>query len=241
MYRSFFALSILATSSTLTPWAGADVIIASEVGDLTYTDSGGASSSVSVDGSTLTIDTSKNGAVQGAFSSVSIPDDGDSLMVDFDLQFDVAPASGSSFYVDFTNSSSGDYYRVAFDAGGGSQSVVFSEDGDTNLGKFTGNALGTSSQQVTFSLTRNSTGDGMDLTLDSSLIQTSPRTVGNDISPVASTFDRVSFGFTGDAFNNQEIVATISNLTLTTTVPEPGTIVLTLLGLGLLTSRRRVV
>lgn len=219
----------------------ADVIIADSVADLTRTDSGGASSSVSSD--TLTIATSKNSSVVGDFgSAVELANNGDFLTVSYTVQFDNVPAdTASSFGIGFLSSTNSHFFEVTFNPASTSNTVTFRELGDTNLGKYGGNLASTDAQTISFTLTRN--GADMDLTVDSSLIAVSPRTVQNDVLPLgASSFDRINFSFNGNAYNEDfggsPITATVTNFSITTNVvPEPGSMLL--IGGGVLMLCRR--
>jgi hypothetical protein len=236
------------------PQADAAIIVADSVDDLTYTSSGGATASVS--GSTLTIGTSKNSFVLGALpNTVEIDGDTETLTASFTIQFDNVPVSnGTSFGVGFADSTKAAasipsiyFYEVAFDPQGGSSAVTFSEGDDTNLGKVDGNALTTSPQTVSFSLTTS--GADMNLSSTSSLITSTTASVNNDVTPVQTTsFDTFYLIFNGNGFNEEfdgeNVEATVTNLSITTTgtIPEPGSLMVTAAaGLCLLTRRWRSV
>lgn len=234
-------LAFGACAALMAPAATADIIIADSVADLTRTDSGGASSSVSSD--TLTIATSKNSSVEGDFgTTVELANNGDYLTVSYTVQFDNVPVNtSSSFGIGFLSSSNSHFFEVAFNPVSTSNTVVFRELGDTNLNKYDGNLASTDTQTISFTLTRN--GADMDLTVDSSLIAVSPRTVQNDVLPLgASSFDRINFSFNGNAYNEDfggnPITATVTDFSITTNVvPEPGSMLL--IGGGVLMLCRR--
>ncbi len=222
----------------------ADVTVVDSVTDLTWVGSNGASAATGTD--TLTITTSKNSNVSASLpSSIEIPNTDDQITVSFSITFDHVPANTSStFGVALADSTSGGtFYSVLINPAGGAQSVVFGETGDSNLGKFAGNVLTTDAQSLSFSLTKTSTGNGLDLTADSSLLTVSPKTADVDITPVqTTTFDTVRFLFNGNAWNEEfggnPIQATVTDFTVTTTVPEPSSMALATFGLLAILQRR---
>ena len=240
-------LSALALVALAAPALG-DVTLVSNVTDLTWVDSGGASSSES-GGDTLLIDTSKNSAVTASLpSAVAIPATGDFLTVTFEVTFDNVPTeTSSSFGIGFGDSSTGGYfYQVSINplAAPSGSGVVFAEGGDTNLGKYESLGFGTTAHTVAFTVTNVDNGADLDLTAASDVISGSPRTVGLDITPATTTtLDTVYFNFRGNAWNEEfdgdPIQATITNFSVTSNIPEPGSLGLTLLGLLCLVPRRR--
>lgn len=251
MFKPILFSMILSTVLLLVSQADAAEVIVDSVADLTWSDAGGASSSVTSD--VLTIQTSKNSSVAASLpAAVSIPAMDDFITVTFDVTLDNVPANTSSaFEVGFRDSASGDYfYKVALNPLGGTQGATFSEGGDSNLGKDDTLAFGTTTHTLWFTLTKIATDTGLSLTAAGGLINEAGNTATRNADlgppPQTTTFDTLFFGFTGNAWNEtfgagaDTVTATIENLSVTTSaIPEPGSAGLVGLGLLCVLGRRR--
>lgn len=210
--------------------APAETIIADSASSLTWQDSGGAASTL--DGTTLNIVADKNSQVTAGFSGLSLANDGDYLTVQFDLARS-GPAmadDGSTLEIWFDGTHG---YAVAFEPFGGANQAIFRETGDTNLGKFNSLAIGSTAQTVSFTISRILTGNGLELTATGDLVDTTgnTKTVESDlVFDPATTFSEIYFKFPGSGWINNDQNISISNFSVTTSVPEPAMI--GMLGLG---------
>lgn len=229
--------------------------VADEIGDLSFSYQAG-SSQVSSSATSLSIQTSKNSFASADFSSAYDLGVGDSITVSFSMALDaVFTDTFSSFdfgFVDSTIAGSvgvpdlGYDYAVQFDPVDTSNGIGFREGDDNNLGKFdTSSGFGTNTNTFTFSILRTGA-DTCDITGDSN-ISSVARTVGNDVTPLQTTsFDRFYLAFRGSGWNEDlgsgTAVATLSDFSITTTVPEPSAYALLsgLLGLSYVMLRRRI-
>lgn len=220
MKQTFHLISLIATAVTLANAASwtAD--------DLSWSDSGGASSSVN--NGTLVITASKNSQVEAGVPLTPLSETGRFVRVSCDIAVSDGPFAddGSSLRIGFKDSTSGYAYYAALEPVGGGSQAIFGETDDTNLGRFDVQPLGAASQTVTFELMKTGTGNGMDLTASGSLV-TEPGgtiTVEPDILPLGSTsFDTVYFYCSGALWLGGQTI-TLSNLLIEcveTNAPDP--------------------
>ncbi len=155
--------------------------------DLSWGDSGGASSSVSAD--TLTITAAKNSTVSAPLPDpVVLSESGERISVSFDITVSGGPFAddGSSLRIGFANSNY--TYFAAFEPVGGASQAIFGETDDPNLGRFDSFPLGTVSRSVTFTLDQNDL-TGLILTASGSAVDEAGNSISADpdILPAAAT------------------------------------------------------
>ncbi len=194
--------------------------LADSPADLIWTNSGGASSSVS--GDVLSITAAKNSQVLASLpSTVTLAETNDALTVSFEVTITGSAFAddGSALKIGFNDSSNAYSYAVAIEPYGGDNQAVFSETDDFNLGKFDVSAMGSDTWTVSFELTKTDTSAGLELTATGSVVSAGSVSVEPDIIPATTTsFDEISLNFTGSQWLNAQTV-TVENLRIE--APEP--------------------
>ncbi|WP_309396062.1 PEP-CTERM sorting domain-containing protein [Cerasicoccus maritimus] len=232
-------LLLLGLTSCFALTLSAQTTIVSSVSDLTFSYSGGASEASSGAG-TLAIETSKNSSATANLPSTYQLAVGETMSITLSLELDNLMAdTGSSFDIAFADGA--EYYQVRLNPVTTTNGITFSEDGDSNLGKFATDAtLGTVTNTMTFTLERTGT-DEMSLSFSSPTLSSTTRTATNDVSPISTSFGQIMFDFSGNGWNEDfggsTIVANLSNLSIETTgtvIPEPSTYAM-ILGAAVLT------
>lgn len=230
-------------------------VIVNDVGELNWQPGGGSfnsgdgvSSQVEDAGQTLVITTNKNRDIHADLTNPAVLDEvGDSISVSFDFQLEQTPTeTSSSLQIGFIDSSTTELYGYYADLNtlGGTNGLVMSENGtdDPNLGKHDSNAMGATVNSMTFTLTRIASGTGLELTVDSALV-TSSGTFSSeaDTIPLPTTsFDRFFISFKGNEWNlDNDLTITSFTVDSNAVIPEPGSLMLTLFGAGLLMVHRR--
>lgn len=242
---------------SLTP-AQAQITIADSFADLNpWSFNGGieidgnSSSPVNV-GSSMTVSTDTNDEVWAALPErYELSEVGDYLSMSFDLSINAIPAAVASDFIIRFNDTVNDYYyetrlRPNDDAGGG----IMSETDDNNLGgRFDTFIWPTGSETISlsFTLTRvtpnlpDDTGFQLNATGSNTANATTfDATRFSDVDPLGTTaFNEVVFRFSGNSWASaNNIQVELSNLNLTTNVPEPASSAM-LLSAGLLLALRR--
>lgn len=195
-------------------------------GELSWSDSGGASSSVS--GDTLTVTAAKNSTVSTPLPDpVVLDESGEQISVSFDVTVSGGPFAddGSSLRIGFANSNY--TYYASFEPVGGASQAIFGETDDPNLGRFDSLSLGTTSRSVTFTLEQNDL-TGLILSASGSAVDTAGNSTSADpdILPAAATnFTEVFLYLSGGLWlDGQTLVFSNLNVESTqneTVLPQP--------------------
>lgn len=176
---------------------------------------------------------------------------GDYLSMSFDLSINALPSNTShEFSIRFNDTVNNHYYETRLRPASSTDGGIMSETGDTNLGgRFDTFIWPTGSETISlnFTLTRvtpNLPNDtGFELTAsgnNTANANTFNASRFSDVFPLGTTgFNEVVFRFSGNSWaNSNNIQLELSNLSLTTNVPEPASGTL-LVSAGLLLALRR--
>lgn len=208
-----------------------------------------ASGNVSGSGasSQINLSSGRNNQVIWEFSDLTLANEGDFISATMTVVFDSDIATNNTlFIVRLGDSTTGYYNSVSFDMTGGTNEGLFSTSLANNQGRFDILQPGTIARTFTFTSTRNASANGLNIAVSGDpFIDEAGNSANADVSnlPLSNNYDQITFRFAGGSSGgdwNTPITATVTDFSITSNIPEPGTyaLVFAVAALGIVVLRR---